>query len=334
MEAARGLGRRPSLVVHGPRVVDGLEWRVRWGLRSLAAASGVAAFAFAFLPEASLRMLGWTEAAQVAEILPWTAFATSLFAIVAALGAMAAIAPRRYAHLLPALGFAFLVAALSLRSGGAVAATLALLAGIVLAFGLFGAYLAFWLDEAPSDATLRRDRTILQAVLTALIPTSGRVALSGSDARIERAVREAYERSGRWGSVRLRVVLRTIEFASFRINGMRFEDADAAAREVVLERLLAAQQVRIRRPIEELRSVALARFYADPRVLAAIGYENQHLRTRLQQGPNATAHAANLASEALEPEPEEATRPEAEGPTLLAEPGRALRLVRVGPTRT
>jgi hypothetical protein len=315
-------------------VVDGLERRVRWGLRSLAVASGVAAFAFAFLPETALRMLGWTDAAVVAEVLPWTAFTASFFAAVAVLGAMAAISPRRYAHLLPALGIAFLVAALSLRSSGELTAALAVVAGVVLGSGLFAAYLAFWLDESPSEATLRRDRTILRAVLTALIPASARVALAGSDPRIERAVREAYKRSGRWGSVRLRSVLRAIDAASFRINGMRFEHADAAAREVVLERLLAARHARIRRPVEELRTVALARFYADPRVHAAIGYDNQHLRTRLQQGPNAAAHAANLAAEPLEQETEDPVRQEAEGPTLLAEPGRALRLVRVGPIRS
>jgi hypothetical protein len=311
-----------------------LERRVRWGLRSLAVASGVAALAFAFLPEASLHALGWTDAAAALLILPWTAFTASFFAAVAVLGAMAAASPRRYAHLLPALGLAFLVAALSLRSSGALAATLAMVAGIALAAGLFAAHLAFWLDESPSEATLRRDRTILQAVLTALIPASGRVTLSGADPRIERAVREAYQRSGRWGSVRLRVVLRTIDAASFRINGMRFENADPAARDVVLERLLVAQQLRIRRPVEELRTVALARFYADPRVLAAIGYDGQHLRTRLQQGPNAVAHAANLATDPAEQESEEPVRQESDGPTLLAEPGRALRLVRVGPIRS
>ena len=133
--------------------------------------------------------------------------------------------------------------------------------------------------------------------------------------------------------MRLRLLLRTIDAASFRINGMRFEHADAAAREVVLERLLAAQHV-IRRPVEELRTIALARFYADPRVHAAIGYDNRHLRTRLQQGPNGAAHTANLAAELLEQETGEPVQVEAEGPTLLAEPGRPLRLVRAGPFRS
>lgn len=334
------LGSRREVVVHDARVEDGLERRVRWTLACLAGVAGLAALGTLLLPATLAR---WSGAPSLAALQPWMALAAAVATLSAALAATIASAPRRYAHLLLLLALGLGAASFSLQSGEGVVALLASAAALVLAALLLAAYLAFWLAESPSAATLERDRTILRAVLETLVPAGGRVAIGAADPRVERAILQSYRRSGRWGSVRLRVALRIVEGASLRIAGARFEQADAGLRDLVLERLLTASRALVRQPIEELRAVALDRFYSDPRVRAAIGFDDQHVRTRLQEGPNAIAHAATLAAaSALEADAEAADgamaaepseSPEPTGPTVLSERLQTLRLVRAGPFR-
>ena len=82
--------------------------------------------------------------------------------------------------------------------------------------------------------------------------------------------------------------------------------------------------------------MTFGRFYADPRVQAAIGFDDRYLRTRLQEGPNAIAHSANLAAaSAVQAEGDATAVPQdpAAGPEALAERVQPLRLVRAGPFR-
>lgn len=305
-------------------MVDGLERRIRRAAWCLAAVASVVAASLVVLPAELLHRTGLRLPAG-----GWLASSAGAAVLFALLSTMVASAPRRYAHLLPALAAATLGGVLAPAAeswGGALAA----LGAASLAAGLFALYLALWLADAPSDATQERDRLILRGVATTLVPPGGRIAVDAGDPRIEQAITEAYRHTGPWGAVRLRLTLRLVDVASWRMAGASFWRAEVGARELVLERLLAARRALFRRPVEELRETILARFYADPRVQAAIGFDGHHLRTRLEQGPNASAHAAALfASSVAATE----AHPEGEGPAILEERGSMLRLVRVGPVR-
>jgi hypothetical protein len=317
-----------------------MERRVRWTLACLASVAALAAVGALLLPSVLAR---WSGAPSLDAVRPWLALSAGGAAMAAVLAAAIAASPRRYAHLLLVLALGLGVASVSLQASRALAPVLASVAALALAALLVAAYLALWLAETPSVATLERDRAILRAVLDALVPRGGRVPFGASDARVERAVVQQYRRSGRWGSVRLRLALRIVEAASLRIAGARFEHAGAEMKDLVLDRLLASPRRLIRQPIDELRSVTLARFYSDARVQAAIGFDDNHVRTRLQEGPNAIAHAATLqAATAVEADAEagEAARiadPRDDapptGPTVISERLQTLRLVRAGPIR-
>jgi len=316
-------------------VVDGLVRRVRWTLGFLASAAGLAAFAALFLPETAVRWSGGIALA-LADAHPWTAAVAATAAMAAALAAAVAVSPRRYAHLLLVLALGLGAASVSLQGSDALAASLAAAAALALGAVLLSLYLALWLADAPSLVTGERDRAILRAVLETLVPPGGRAAIGASDPRVERAILQVYHRSGRWGGVRLRLALRLVDAASVGIARARFDRIEAGGRHLVLERLLTARHGSFRQPIAELRTVTLGRFYADPRVQAAIGFDDRYLRTRLQEGPNAIAHSANLAAaSAVQAEGDATAVPQdsAAGPEALAERVQPLRLVRAGPFR-
>jgi hypothetical protein len=294
-----------------------------------------------FLPATLAR---WSGASSLEAVRPWMALVAGLATMTAGLASAVAVSPRRYAHLLLvlALGLGTASASLQASDAPAAAAVATAVAALVLGAALLAAYLALWLADSPSFATAERDRAILRSALETLVPAGGRVASGAADPRIERAILQVYRRSGRWGGVRLRLALRLVDATSLWLARARFERIDAGTRHLVLERLLGASHRLFRRPIAELRAVTLGRFYADPAVQAAIGFDDRYLRTRLQEGPNAIAHAASLAAaSALQAESEAAaadasgpsTGDPAAGPTVLAERLQPLRLVRAGPFR-
>lgn len=298
--------------------------RVAWCLAVIAGAATVALVA---LPETALRGSGADLSAGL-----WRASAAALSLVFALQATMVAAAPRRYAHLLPVLGTAALVGAFS-SAAESWLGMLPALGAAILAVGLLLLYVALWLAEHPSDATRERDRAILRAVATTLVPPGGRIPLDAADPLVERAVVGAYRDSGPFGVVRLRLTLRLVDAASLCIAGAPFARAEVGARDLVLERLLAARLRRVQRPVEVLRETILSRFYADPRVQTAIGFDGVHLRTRLEQGPNAGAHATALLGTTAGEEARADGVAEHSGPAVLEERGSLLRLVRAGPLR-
>lgn len=315
------------------RVQDALERRLRWLF-------GIAAAAFGFFSGAVfLAPLGvaGVETPLSGQALRWTGF-------VVAYGAMAAIVCARVAWR-PSSG-TFLMLVLAVGAGlsglasltglgrpdapaGALASGAAIDLAAACVFGL--AWTRLWFAAAPGDARAHRDEALLAALLDALVPAGGAVEIGGTDPTVRRAILS--RRSAARSETRLRLELRAIDLACRLLVRESFASASTDTRGEVLHRLMGTRVEPLRRIVLAWREAALAAYYADPRVLAEIGFDRAYLERRLVEGPNREEHRARLATLDSARDGARSDR-ESSGDRALERPAKsvapALRLVRNG----
>lgn len=311
-----------------PGVRDGLERRLRWLFGTAAATFGLlSAGVVLALFDAPGSLVSLRPGA-----LAWAPFAVAYTATAAVLAWRVARAPRRETSSMILLG-----AGLGLSGVAALAVPLVrtatdpqgkmLAAGAaadLLAGGLFvAAWLRLWLDAVPGEARQRRDESLLVALLDALVPEGGAVPFGAADPRVRDAILSS--RSVRRSEVALRFELRALDVACLLLARESFRTASPDTRSEVLARLCRTRVAPLRRAAVAWREAALTSFYADPRVLDAIGFDRGYLDRRLTEGPNRDAHRERLAVSGPADAPAALEKPAAEGPGPSAP---VLRLVR------
>lgn len=289
--------KRPGIVIQAG-VRDGLERRLRWLFGTAAATFGLlSAGVVLALLDAAGSLVSLRPGA-----LPWAPFAVAYTATAAVLAWRVARAPRRETSSMILLG-----AGLGLSGAAALAVPLVrtatdpqgamLAAGAtadLLAAGLFvAAWLRLWLDAVPGEARQRRDESLLVALLDAFVPEGGTVPFGAAEPRVRDAI--LARRGARRSEVTLRLELRALDVACRLLARESFRAASPDTRSEVLARLCGTRVTPLRRSVLGWREATLTSFYADPRVLDAIGFDRGHLERRLTEGPNRDAHRERLA---------------------------------------